>query len=325
MPVSPAIDTVERVLFLKRSPQMAGLSAAELSAIAEQMSERSFQAASVILREGEPVGSTYVIVEGRVRITHRGRPVAEAGPGSALAAIAVLSRDYERFQAVAETDVLALELDAETLLEIFEDHFDILRRVIEVTARRLLELRGPELLAEAPLVDMSGAKARGMDLVERILFMRRKGPFRNSSINALAELAHSLREVSFDPGVTLWNEGDPSGSVLVLLSGSVRCTASEGSLFRVGPGCPVGDLESVALETRRYSAVTEAHVNALAGSVDGLMDVLEDNFEMAVAFLANLARQSLDLVERLAVSGHEMRNFLFLTEEGGFTSRHLAP
>jgi CRP-like cAMP-binding protein len=323
MPASPAIDTMERILFLKRSPQMAGLSTGELSAIAKQMRERFFQKGSVILKEGEPVSSTYVVVEGRVRITHRGQHLCGAGPGTALGAIGVLSQDYERVEAVAETEVLALELDAETLVEIFEDHFFILRQVIQATARRLLGLRRLEIIAHSSPLKPGPVTTGGMDLVERILFLRRGGPFRNSSINALAELAHGLREVTFEPGVALWSEGNDSGTVLLLVSGSVRCSRSGGSApFQMGSGSPLGDLESVAVEQRWYTAVTETRVTALEGRVENLIDVLEDNFDMGLGYLATLSRQILDCIDRTAITGREMLDLLSLEEEPGFTSRH---
>jgi CRP-like cAMP-binding protein len=126
-------------------------------------------------------------------------------------------------------------------------------------------------------------------------------PFARSSINALAELARSLTEVRFDRGVTLWREGDAAHYILVTVSGTVVCsTRAHHETVSIGRGLALGAVEAVAEVPRWYEAVTETPVVALHGPVAALVDVFEDNFEMAMDYLAVLARLVLSELEREA-------------------------
>jgi hypothetical protein len=59
----------------------------------------------------------------------------------------------------------------------------------------------------------------------------------------------------------------------------------------------VGAVEATADRPRFYDAVTETEVVALQGSNEALIDVFEDNFEMAMDYLAVLARFMLRVIE----------------------------
>ena len=138
-----------------------------------------------------------------------------------------------------------------------------------------------------------------LDLVERIFFIRQGPIFGRASINALAEVSRAMSEVQFEAGTPLWSDGDPSGWLLLLVDGTIRCTLGRES-FRFGPGMPPGGLESLAEWPRWYTAVTETPVRALHGHMETLLDVFEDNFEMASDYLAVVCKGLLDALERLA-------------------------
>ena len=235
----------------------------------------------MLLREGEPIPALYAVLDGRVHVARKGRRLGHVTSAGFVGGAAMFAREPEGLSAVAETDTLALELEADATLEIFEDHFPILHHVIREVCRWLLDLVGRLPSArygdifprfEAPL-----APAGDLDLVERILFLRQVSPFAQSSINALAELSRGMAEVSFPAGTRLWDEGDASGTVLLLVSGTIACTARGGeAVFTTGPGAPLGAVESMAERARWYTATTETKVTALQGSVEGLIDIFED-------------------------------------------------
>ena len=114
-----------------------------------------------------------------------------------------------------------------------------------------------------------------------------------------------MAEVSFPPGTRLWDEGESAGTVLLIVSGTIASTARRGeAVFTNGPGAPLGAVESMAERPRWYTATTETKVTALQGSVEGLIDVFEDNFEMAMDYLAVMARAQMRLLElRVSASG----------------------
>jgi len=88
--------------------------------------------------------------------------MGHAVPGDGVAGgLAVLVRDDHGIEAVAETDTVVLELDRDTLLEILEDEFWILHRVLQETCRGILVLlaRSPaEFAADLPRRAASGAR-----------------------------------------------------------------------------------------------------------------------------------------------------------------------
>lgn len=297
-------STVERILALRRLSILETLPPEQLAVVAEQTRERFFPKGAVLLREGEPIAAIYVVLDGKVHVARRGRLLGHAENGAAVGGLGVLAGESEGVSAMAETDTLALELDADAMVEIFEDHFAVLHNVLRRMCRDLVGLltRAPAALGEGsvPAFDPMPLAPRELDLVERILVLRRGSPFARSSINALAELSRGMAEVRYDPGTTLWEEGEVSGSILLVVRGTVACSARGMLAFKAGPGSPLGAAESMAEIPRWYTPVTETEVVALHGMIEGLIDVFEDNFEMAMDYLAVIARWTLALLERHA-------------------------
>jgi len=297
--------SVERVLLLKRLPMVSTLSGPQLAFVAEQIGERFFPKGSVLLREGEAPGALYFPVEGRIHLTSRGRVIGHAGPGRAVGPFHVLARDERGLGAVAETDTVALELSAETLFEIFDEQFAILQHVLREVSRQIVEhvVRFPDAVVFlTPATEGPPTPPRELDLVERIFLLRKSPVFLNPSISALGQLARGLTEVRMPPGTRLWREGEATGWGSMIVSGSIRCTSSRGHDFVAGPGIALGALDAVAEVPRWFDAVTETPVVALQANMQYLIDVFEDNFAMAIDYMAVQARWLLEILDRSLVS-----------------------
>jgi len=190
------------------------------------------------------------------------------------------------------------------VIEVLEDRFPILLHLIRDLCRQIIDAHvglAVDPTDGFPRCDSPPLPTRELDLVERIFYMRQMMPFRESSVNALFELSRSLTEVRFGPGVTLWETGDVAAGMFLIVSGQVAGTVrSNGLRFCAGTGIPLGSLEAVAEAPRWYDAVTQTEVVALNGNAEALVDVFEDNFEMAMDFLAVVARWMLRLVEARA-------------------------
>ena len=168
----------------------------------------------VLLREGEAPPALYFLIEGRVHLTSRGRVLGHAGPGLAVGGPSMFARDERGLGAVAETDTLALELEADTMLDIFEDHFAILHHVIREVARQIVEhvVKVPEAVSLLPRPSEGPpTPSRELDLIERIFFLRKTPAFTKPSISALAQLARGLTEVRLPAGSRMWREGELTG------------------------------------------------------------------------------------------------------------------
>lgn len=283
--------------------------------IAESARERFFPRGSVLMREGEPVEAIHYLVEGKVRVSFQGRDLGVAPVGAAIGALGVLTRTEEGFDAVAETDVLTLEQDSDAVFEILEDNFAILRHTLQDFCRRMIDsvVNGPVEPQNIPRSEWK-AQSDDLDLVDRIFILRRAPLFARASLNALAELARAVFPVRFEPGVRLWSVGEPSRNVVLLVSGSVRCTPANRPSFVAGAGWPLGALEAIGGMTRWYEPVTETPVVGLSGDVETLYDVLEDNFDMAMAYLSTMGRAWLRSMERIADTHPELLKQFFGTE-----------
>jgi CRP-like cAMP-binding protein len=297
--------SVERVLLLKRLPMVSTLTGPQLAFVADQIGERFFPKGSVLLREGEAPGALYFPVEGRIHLTSRGRVIGHAGPGLAVGPFHVLARDERGLGAVAETDTVALELSAETLFEIFDEQFAILHHVLREVSRQIVEhvVRFPDsVILLTPSAEGPPTPPRELDLVERIFLLRKSPVFLNASISALGQLARGLTEVRMPAGTRLWHEGEATGWGSMIVSGSIRCTSSRGHDFVAGPGIALGALDAVAEVPRWVDAVTETPVVALQANMQYLIDVFEDNFAMAIDYLAVQAHWLLEILDRSLAS-----------------------
>jgi CRP-like cAMP-binding protein len=318
MAVDPTLSTFEKILHLRRG-QPSGVShavsATQLSVVADEMRDRSFKAGSVLLREGEAPVAAYSVVRGRVRVSRRGQVLGEVGPGAAVGIGGIISRDALGLGAVATTDVLALELERETLVDIFEDFFPFLLEAIRESARRHLAFirRTKQVPRQLPAIHPEPFLLDKLDFVERLLFLKMPGrPFERSSVDALAEVAQRARYRSIEPGTTLWSEGEHAGGACLIVNGTIACASSRDDgpgQFRAGRGDAIGALESIAGQPRWHDAVAETHAEVLDHDVDDLIDVFEDNVEMAMDFLAWLSRDELNLIETTFGPGPELLDF----------------
>jgi CRP-like cAMP-binding protein len=317
---SPEAGGVERILSLKRIPMLSALSPEDLAVVAQSGRERFFPKGGVLLREGEPMPALYVVIDGRIHVARRGDVLGHVRAGGFVGGAAMFARDPQGLAAVAETDSDVLELEADAALEIFEDHFPILNHVLREASGWLIDLAGgmpPGLLRELfSAIPAPRAPAGDLDLVERILVLRQVPAFTECSINALAELSRGMAEAVFPPGSSLWTKGEPSGTVVLVVTGTVACAARGGdAAFVAGPGALMGAVESIAERPRWYEATTETKVTALHSSIDALIDVFEDNFEMAMDYLAVTARTQIRMLEMSVSAAGQARERLYGCED----------
>jgi CRP-like cAMP-binding protein len=302
------VPPLERMLYLKRVPMLSGLPGSHIAVIADAATERFFPTGSVVFREGEPVGSVHFVVQGSLATFRRGARVGRVGPGSGVGGVALFARDPLGSQVVAEEDTLTLELESDAVSDVLDDHFPILHHVLREMSRRSIHLLTRYRLdpsAGLPECPVDGRETGEIDLVDRIFFLRRMAVFRRSSITALAEMARAMAQVRFEPGTVLWREGEAAAGIFLVRSGRLRAQGSSGVSFLPGPGFPLGALEALGEMPRWYEAVAETPVVALQGHVGVLVDVFEDNFGMAMDYLAAIAQSTLRILDWNAARGEE--------------------
>ncbi len=300
-------DLTERMLHLKQIPVGAMLPAPVLRVVAAHLKERTFAPGVRLMRRGEPIDGLYMLTDGGVALTREGASLGELDAPQTLGFLGILACQDGPYDATAKGEVRAFELETDTLLELFEDHFELLASTLRYLAERLyfdMQELPTEALGMAP-VDVKIVSDEPLDLVEKVLVLRTSSGLTEANVNALAVMGRQMEEVRVKAGTRFWNIGDPAERVLFIVKGSVRCEAANGREFRYGPGTGAGGVEALANKPRWYAVTAETDVVGLMGHSDQLMDLFENQFRMAMDFMSMLARSEIGLLARRAALGQQ--------------------
>ena len=292
----------ERVMNLLAFDAFSSLAPAQLAVLAELADERFFPAGARIQEEDTPVREVHYLIEGEVECRRGGRRVRRLGPRSVVNGLAAFATVMRSHEVVALADTTTLSFTHEDQIDVFEDNFEILAGVLRSVAGALLDARA----AAGPGGDVERAPAaqpildHPLGLVEKITALRGAAPYDESRLEALAELARGSPEVRHAAGESLWSAGDESGWSLAIVSGRlVGSSDSTGEVHRFSAGSIPGALDSMAGRARGFDAMAETDVIGLRIEIGALLDVLEENTDMALDLLHSMAREVLALGERI--------------------------
>ncbi|HKK71280.1 MAG TPA: cyclic nucleotide-binding domain-containing protein [Candidatus Krumholzibacteria bacterium] len=297
------VGPIDRLLYLRTLPQLQGIATRDLTALSRQAEEVVLRRGDLVLREGEPVDRFFVIVSGQVAVFSHGREIVSCGSGENVGIIPALSRVEPNFEARAATEGVALVFELDAIVAALEENFRLLQNLLRNVASYHLQIM-PRIVAGSSRVPWTGEAVslpkRSLDAVERLVLLRRGNIFRNLGLEALMLMATSMRQERWTGGTELWRPGETADHLLVILEGEVECRLPDGGTFEAGRGYPLGNLETLARGERWYTPVARTDVTTLRGNHEALFDVLEDDFDVAMDFLAAVAAGAMKAVETLA-------------------------
>lgn len=297
------VGPIDRMLYLRTLPQVAGIPTRQVATMAGEAEEVVLRRGDRILREGERVDRFYVVVSGSVVLLSHGREIMHCRPGEDVGLVAALAEPDPHFEAYADEDTVALAIEIDVMIAAMEENFQFFQSSLRNLARFHLEImkrivggtrRAPWTGAGLSLPD------RPLDIVERLVLLRRGNIFRNLGLEALVVMATSMKEERWPAGTELWQPGAPADHLLVILDGEVDCRLPDGQSFEAGRGYPLGNIETLGRATRWYTPTTRTELVTLRGDHEALFDVLEDDFDVAMDFLSSVAEGALAGLERLA-------------------------
>jgi CRP-like cAMP-binding protein len=297
------IGRIERIHALRSMfGTSGGPSTQALAALAEHIMPVRIPRGTQLAREGSLLGIVYLIIEGKIVASRHGHPWGEfAAPGS-IGFLPALAGGMQGIDCRAVEDTIALALRSEDMLEVLEDHFDLLLGAMRGFARSAIELRR-QLMPSAgfsnELRETSESLDGPLDLVERILHLRQSFALQRSFVAEISEIARAAQEARYAPGTQLWSVGDVADHAVILLGGVVDCDTPDGARFSFGPGDIIGNLDTMASAPRWFNAVTREPVVALVLHAEVMVDVLEDHAELAFDFLRMFSAGLVDLRERV--------------------------
>jgi cAMP-dependent protein kinase regulator len=127
--------------FLEQVPILSSLQKYERLTIADALEPIEFEAGSVIVRQGEPGDTFYIIVEGEAKVEQiqgtdvEPKQVASLKPSDYFGEIALLTNRPRAATVIAETDIKCIKLDRDRFNRVLGPCEEILRRNMEAYNR----------------------------------------------------------------------------------------------------------------------------------------------------------------------------------------------
>jgi CRP/FNR family cyclic AMP-dependent transcriptional regulator len=136
-----------KVQALKGAPLFEGLSRKELARLARVSEDVEVEPGTVLCKEGEIGHEFFVIVDGKVKITRKGRRVSVRGGGDFVGEIALIEDVPRTATVTAETPVRLFVLTRKDFRHLLDEQPNVERKVMRVLARRLAEVSSDPTLA----------------------------------------------------------------------------------------------------------------------------------------------------------------------------------
>ena len=136
-----------KVQALKRAPLFDGLSRKELTQLARVSEDLEVEKGRMLCKEGETGQEFFVIVDGKVKITRKGRRLATRGGGDFVGEIALLEDVPRTATVTAETPLRLFVLTRRDFRHLLDENPGVERKVLRALARRLAELSKDPALA----------------------------------------------------------------------------------------------------------------------------------------------------------------------------------
>ena len=136
----------KKIEALKRSPLFADLSRKELIQLARVTDDAEVPDGKVLCREGDLGREFFVLVEGSVDVTKKGRRVATLAAGDFVGEISLLETMPRTATVTAKTPLRFFVLTPKDFRQVLDENPSVERKILRALARRVLELsRDPTL------------------------------------------------------------------------------------------------------------------------------------------------------------------------------------
>jgi len=124
---------------LAEVPLFSGLSRRHLRRLADHADVTSFHRGEFIVKQDQPGGTFFVILEGEARVLRNGRQIGKLEPGDFLGEIALLDGGSRTADVIAATPVTAIRLFKKAFDRLVAEEQGVAAKILAVVARRLRE------------------------------------------------------------------------------------------------------------------------------------------------------------------------------------------
>ena len=136
-------------------------------------------------------------------------------------------------------------------------------------------------------------------IIEKVIFLQEIDVFKEVRTEDLAHIAVIAEEMSYLPGVKLYEVNESADSLYLVINGKVKLHRDEQEITIVGPGEAMGIWALFDNKPRVATATVVEETETLRIAKDDFYDLLSDHVRIAEAVLRSLARRLRTLVEQL--------------------------
>jgi CRP-like cAMP-binding protein len=265
--------------------------------------EEYVRAGQVLWSAGHAVETLYFMHEGRVQATRRGAPPWTFRGRWFLGAFEWYHDRSATRTVVALSDFYAIKFRRAEWLDLLEDSFELTRRGVTAgaTAVARLDERLPTLERPAPPRTIVRAADRPLSMVERIAFFTDIGMSFNVGIQALADLANVSKDVSLEPGDSVFDSGAVKDHLLFVVDGEIDATRKDPEVRRrYAPGEAVAGAAVLSGLGAPWTARAVGSTRLLAVPIEAWFDLMEEHFELVHSTIGVLGADRERILDQLA-------------------------
>jgi len=138
--VSAARTKRESVVALKGVPLFSDLPKRALQRLAREADELSFEPGQQLVEEGRLGETLFVVIQGKAKITRRGRRVGSVVPGDFFGELSTIDGGPRTATVVAETPMRVLRLFRSTLRKLLHDEPELSIKILDGIVRRIRQV-----------------------------------------------------------------------------------------------------------------------------------------------------------------------------------------
>jgi CRP-like cAMP-binding protein len=133
-------------------------------------------------------------------------------------------------------------------------------------------------------------KQETLTAIEKVIFLKSVDIFKHATIEELGGVAALTEEVHFQPGETIYREGEPVDAIYLVLKGRVVVEGNGKAVRELGEKQAFGTVAALDLEPAMHTVKAMNPVHALRLNAQDLQDILSLDFELAQAVIRALCQ-----------------------------------
>jgi CRP-like cAMP-binding protein len=123
-------------------PLFVGISRKHLRRLAAEADEQRFQPGQIIVEEGMPGETLYVVLEGQANVTRKRRKVGQVLPGDFFGELSAIDGGQRTASVVADTPMRLLRLFRHTLVDMVRSEPDFSVKLLDGMVARVRQISG---------------------------------------------------------------------------------------------------------------------------------------------------------------------------------------